>query len=154
MRLISEIESYDFDIIYIPGKENIEADTLSRLIKESNSERFQVSDHHFDEIPSNFDTAYRSPGGSNSAVDSLLEQLKIWTTERQYVPLPGVVTRILLREKLVELAEHNFNAWKINSHLSRNELKLQRTDDELEFALLPISLYLTKSRAFIYISWG
>ena len=68
-RTLSELEEYDFEIKYRPGKDNEGADTLSRIITEVEVEENKVNEN---ELPQGLKVTEKVEGGGDSLFKALL----------------------------------------------------------------------------------
>ena len=97
MRTLNELAEFDFEVRYKAGKDNVIADTLSRLGDES-SQLEEVE--ALGSLPSGLGVFRVTPGGGDSMVESLLKVLKLHQSQYDSeVEIPESVLE--LRQSLV-----------------------------------------------------
>ena len=106
MRIVYELEEYDYKICYRPGKDNEAADTLSRMMEKF---RAKQEDSRLDYgLPPNIKIIEKVDGGGDSLFVSLLTVME----ELDGIELPENIDK--LREELVEYLLTNPSKCKMN----------------------------------------
>ena len=107
-RTLSELEEYDFEIKYRPGKDNEGADTLSRIFNENIDSEEEPKET---ELPKGLKVIEKVDGGGDSLFDALLIAMEDLSDTDENVEIPSNSQE--LRTKIVNHAIDNYNRLKI-----------------------------------------
>ena len=142
MRTMNELEEYDFEIRYKPGRENTIADTLSRLNPPSSSR--SLDNVFTTELPAGLKVLKVVDGGGDTMVQSLWEVLKYHQEQVNPALVVPSDSLILRRELAVELLTKPDTYEMRSDKRTRNMIRLSQLPGQVapeQFLLAFCSLY-------------
>ena len=143
-RTLEELSQYDFEIRYIPGRQNEAADALSRLDDQQHDSVEEVG------IPRDYMVINRVEGGGNSMFQSLsiaMKEMNDCNVGENHLEEP-----MEMRKKVIDELLNNIELYKIpNNKYEKNKLKLMKKNNQLpcaEALLAASRIYEIEIRVF------